>query len=152
MSMAVPTFVETYRSLIQSPNYGVRFYSGMALANYGKDVDLSLQKMMEAVAIGNASRRRNQASHRSGERVIRCVSGAGDQGIAQDGYLQQSRHQRFCDRESCRTWERMPNRRCPPSQHHCAINEFTFHNRTGFAPKRFRKSLILQWTDCGSTR
>ena len=45
-----PTFIDQYRRLQESPDFSVRFYSSIGLANFDHDIDESLLVMLEAIA------------------------------------------------------------------------------------------------------
>ncbi|MCH2180018.1 MAG: zinc-ribbon domain-containing protein [Mariniblastus sp.] len=45
-----PTFIDQYRRLQGSPDFSVRFYSSIGLANFDYDIDESLLVMLEAIA------------------------------------------------------------------------------------------------------
>lgn len=49
-SYGSPTFIQQYLRLQNSPDFSVRFYSSMALANFGVNIDESLLVMLEAIA------------------------------------------------------------------------------------------------------
>ncbi|MCH2183341.1 MAG: hypothetical protein MK108_15185 [Mariniblastus sp.] len=45
-----PTFIQQYRRLQDSPDFSVRFYSSIGLANFGVNIDESLLVILEAIA------------------------------------------------------------------------------------------------------